>query len=444
MALPGLGPTSKLTAQSRAPLCVSVLALALLVGCQGGGAPKASSDAAAEADTLVPDYSSALQSHPSDYIGFIKSWFQGANPEVESVELVRYSLPAPDAMTERAAETLVAGHEAFCKGNGGQITREPPTLTCVGADNKVIARMAVQVFHSSADQPGALQFSAESSAWIARLNEERLADFRRVIDTLAGNGVGGSVLLTSGESFEVVRFGRLSMPDFYAVKTPEHGLTWLSDIVSVKWTPNGIAVTPRKGEAFEEHVEGMTPHNTLVRLRPTDDLQLKAEPLSHDEPLRFVYIDPVSKLARQARVRADGQVLQLTISSKPSRYRGGMIDTRFSAKARDAFRKALVADARKAAANGGKRTDQLDLDDAKLRADLEQLGRGGPCARSQSDDRLRSGDIAYTEFLVCAEYRKEAEAVKAADGELKPDTTPLLFLSRAARAPWYDFGGVLR
>ena len=86
----------------------------------------------------------------------------------------------------------------------------------------------------------------------------------------------------------------------------------------------------------------------------------------------------------------------------------------------------------------------MSLDDAKLRADLDQIGRVGPCARTQSEDRLRVGDIAYSEYLVCVEYRQEAETVKANGGELTPDKTPLLYLGRVARAPWYNFNGVLR
>jgi len=103
-----------------------------------------------------------------------------------------------------------------------------------------------------------------------------------------------------------------------------------------------------------------------------------------------------------------------------------------------------VADARKAATSTGKQSYALDLDNTKLRADLDQIGRVGACARTQSEDRLRSGDIAYTEYLACVEYRQEAEAVISNGGELTPDKTPLLFLGRSAQAPWYDFGGVLR
>jgi hypothetical protein len=64
--------------------------------------------------------------------------------------------------------------------------------------------------------------------------------------------------------------------------------------------------------------------------------------------------------------------------------------------------------------------------------------------RTQSEDRLRNGDISLSEYLVCTEYRREAEIVKGNAGEVTPDKTPLLFLGRAARAPWYDFNGILR
>ena len=43
----------------------------------------------------------------------------------------------------------------------------------------------------------------------------------------------------------VPTYGRLLAPDFYALRTPEHGLTFLSDILSVKWTPEGVSVTER-------------------------------------------------------------------------------------------------------------------------------------------------------------------------------------------------------
>ncbi len=425
--------------------CLGVLILQL-AACQTGLMPKKSApdNSAAQADALIPDYTPALKSHPGDYIGFLRAWFHDNHPDIDSPQIVRYAFAAGDKTADLAAEKLLSGNEAFCNQSGGKMSQEQGGLTCIGAGGKPISRLSVQVFHASADQPGTLQFTGESAAWMSRLNEARLADYRRVIDTLSGNGIAGSVLLSSGESFDVIRFGRLLAPDFYALRTPEHGLTFLSDLVSVKWTPEGMSVTERDGDQYTEAGKGLTPGNTLVRVLPTDDNQLLAVPLSFDEPFRFVYLDPRSKQPRQVRVRSDDRILQINVPAKASNYRGGSIETRFDKKERDAFRKALVADARKTAANTGKKTDTVALSDAKLRADVEQLGRTGPCIRTQSEDRLRTGDIAYTEYLVCGEYRQEAETLKSSDGALSPDKTPLLFLGRAARAPWYDFNGVLR
>jgi hypothetical protein len=271
----------------------------------------------------------------------------------------------------------------------------------------------------------------------------QLADYRHVIDTLSGNGIGGGVLLASGESFDVIRFGRLAGPDFYALKTPNHGLIWLDDVVSVKWSPDTISIMQRNGEQIEDMAKGLAPGNTIVRLQPTANDQLKAESLTFDQPFRFVYVAPTSKQPRQVRVRKDALIVQVTVSRQPSKYRAGTIRTRFDKKEAEAFRKALVAEAHKTAANTGKKTATLNLDDARLRADLDQIGRVGPCVRTQSEDRLRVGDIAYREYLVCVEYRQEAETVKANGGELTPDKTPLLYLGKAARAPWYNFNGVL-
>jgi hypothetical protein len=423
---------------------IAVVLLAL-AACQSGTSKNILPDnSVAEASNLVPDYKAALESNASDYVSFLKDWFQGAVPEIDSADIVRYAFSAGDKTAELAAEKLISGNEAFCTQNGGKILQDPAALTCITQDGKVIARLSVQVFHSSPEQQGTLQFTGESAAWMSRLNEAQIADYRRVIDTLSGNGIGGGVLLSSGESFDVVRFGRLSGPDFYALKTPNHGLIWLDDVVSVKWSPDIVRIMQRNGEQIEDTAKGLAPGNTIVRLRPTANDQLKAEPLTFDQPFRFVYVDPKSQQPRQVRVRNDALVLQITISRQPSRYRAGTIQTRFDKKAAEAFRKALVAEARKTAANTARKTETLNLDDAKLRADLDQIGRVGPCTRTQSEDRLRVGDIAYTEYLVCVEYRQEAETVKANGGELTPDKTPLLYLGKAARAPWYNFSGVLK
>ena len=425
-------------------LAIAVVALGL-PACQGAPSKKAPADSsAADASSLVPDYRPALESNPNDYVAFLKTWFRAAAPEIESADIVRYAVSAGDKTAEIAADKLISGNEAFCTQSGGKVAQDPPALTCVAPDGRAIARLSVQVFHSSPEQPGTLQFTGESGAWMLRLNETQVADYRRVIETLSGNGIGGGVLLSSGESFDVIRFGRLSGPDFYALKTPNHGLIWLEDVVSVKWGLDTISIMQRSREQIEDTGKGLAPGNTIVRLRPTANDQLQAEPLTFDQPFRFVYVDPKSKQPRQVRVRNDALILQITVSRQPSKYHAGMLQTRFDKKEAEAFRKSLVAEARKTVANTGKKTETLNLDDAKLRADLDQIGRVGPCARTQSEDRLRVGDIAYSEYLVCVEYRQEAETVKANGGELTADKTPLLYLGRAARAPWYNFNGVLR
>jgi hypothetical protein len=316
-------------------------------------------NSAAEATALVPAYGPALESNANDYIAFLKNWFQGAVPEIDSADIVRYAFSAGDKTADLAAEKLISGNEAFCTQNGGKIVQDPAALTCVVQEGKVIARLSVQVFHSSPEQQGTLQFTGESAAWISRLNEAQVADYRRVIDTLSGNGIGGGVLLSSGESFDVIRFGRLSGPDFYALKTPNHGLIWLEDVVTVKWGSDSISIMQRSGEQIEDTGKGLAPGSTIVRLRPTANDQLKAEALTFDQPFRFVYVDPKSKQPRQVRVRADALIVQITVSRQPSRFRAGTIQARFDKREADAFRKSLVAEARKTAANTGKKTDKV-------------------------------------------------------------------------------------
>jgi hypothetical protein len=214
-------------AQFCIPACLSSLGvlILLLAACQTGPTQKsAPENSAAQADALVPDYTAALHSQPGNYVAFLKTWFKDERAEIDSPQIVRYAFAADDKTADLAAEKLIFGNEAFCNQAGGKMSREEAGLTCIGAGGKIVSRLSVKVFHASAEQPGTLQFTGESAAWIARLNEKRLADYRRVIDTLSGNGIAGNVLLSTGESFDVVRFGRLSAPDFYALRTPEHGL----------------------------------------------------------------------------------------------------------------------------------------------------------------------------------------------------------------------------
>lgn len=434
-------------------LLASALSLVLLAGCASKptAAPSAASEpatsstpAAAAPVALIPDNTAALAAHHDDYADYVREWLTALTPEVDADELVSYAASGSNVDVQHAAEKLIEGTRAFCTANGGELVSEPPAFTCAGPDRHALARLELTVFDATADQPATLQLSAQSADWVARLAEERMADYRRVLDTLSGNGIAGNVLLSSGENFEVVRFGRLAAPDFYALKTPEHELTWFTDLLSIKWSADGISVTTRNGEEWRENGSALTPGSTIVRLRPTLNAELKAETVGGDAPFRFVYMDPESKQPRQARVRADTRILQITVAAKPGRYRSGAIKTRFDVNQQDVFRKQLSADARKAAANLGRKSDKLDLDDPKMRSDVEQVGRVGACARTQSDDRLRTGDISLSEFLVCGQYRQEADTLKANGGVVTPDKTPLLFLGRAARAPWYDFNGVLR
>ena len=232
------------------------IAIVVVMSTACGDAPNRQAtpdNSAAEATALVPDYRPALESNANDYIAFLKNWFQGVAPEIDSTDIVRYALSAGDKTADLAAEKLISGNEAFCAQSGGKIVRDPAALTCVAQDGRAIARLAVQVFHSSPEQQGTLQFTGESAAWMSRLNEVQLADYRHVTDTLSGNGIGGGVLLSSGESFDVIRFGRLSGPDFYALKTPNHGLIWLDDVVSVKWSSDTISIMLRNRGANRGH-----------------------------------------------------------------------------------------------------------------------------------------------------------------------------------------------
>jgi len=177
---------------------------------------------------------------------------------------------------------------------------------------------------------------------------------------------------------------------------------------------------------------------------PGTDPQVAAVPLTADAPLRFVTVDARSKLPRQVRLRDPNQLLKVTVSPKPALFRSGAIATNFEKKERDAFTRALLADARKAAARLPRKPTRLDLQEGAQREELEKLGRTGPCVRAQTDAGLKTGDLALTEFFVCAQYRAESAFVLKNGGELSPDKTPLLYLGKAAGAPWYDFDGVMR
>ncbi len=83
-----------------------------------------------------PTYGPALESNANDYIAFLKSWFQGAVPEIDSVDIVRYAFSAGDKTADLAAEKLISGNEAFCTQNGGKIVQDPAALDVCRAGRK--------------------------------------------------------------------------------------------------------------------------------------------------------------------------------------------------------------------------------------------------------------------------------------------------------------------
>jgi hypothetical protein len=61
-----------------------------------------------------------------------------------------------------------------------------------------------------------LEFSVETGESLQRALNLQRARYTQVAEVLSGNGPAGGLVLTSGESFDVARFGRLSGPDYYA------------------------------------------------------------------------------------------------------------------------------------------------------------------------------------------------------------------------------------
>jgi hypothetical protein len=312
------------------------------------------------------------------------------------------------------------------------------------ADGRPLGQLTVDVIHASDTRPARLRFAVESGERVARLQAERQKLHSRVTEALAGNGPSGGLLLAGGEAFEVARFGRLAAPDYYAIQTPALGLLAFSDVLSVRWIPEGLRVTRVDGKTVTENARNLTPARTLVRLVPLGNASVDRRSIDFEGPFRFVVLDPQSKQPRQIRIRDASQIREITVSPKPAPLVGGPIPVQFDANGQQAFSEALVSDAKKAAANLRSKAQRLDLTDAKLREDVERMGSAGPCTKSQEDGALERGDIALSEYYVCAQYRKESQALLATNGEITPESTPLVFLGRVARAPWFDFGGVLR
>jgi hypothetical protein len=396
--------------------------------------------------SLIPEYRAALDRGPDNVLVYFEAWLSGDKPVATDVGAATWSYQGSEPAVARSSDRLLAGYEAFCTRNQGRIVKDPQAsgLRCVGPKDEVLGQLSVDVLHPKEAGPTELRFTVETGDRVREAQAAQVSRYRQVLYALDGNGPSGDVLLASGEVLEVARFGRLSGPDVYAVQLPEHGLIAFTELLSVRWTEAGVRVIMRDGSVIEESGPRLTPSRTLVRLTPAADQQLLAAAPTRDAPLRFVTLDARKKQPRQVRLRNVDQLLEVTVSPRPPAYPGGPIQPRFGSKERDAFSKTLTADARKASARLGRKPARLDLDDAALRQEVEKLGRSGPCTKAQSEAGLNTGDLALTEFLVCAQYRAESALVLKNGGQLSPDKTPLLYLSRAARAPWYDFDGVMR
>ena len=417
-------------------------ALLALSACTGSGGPSPLDSNR----SLIPEYRAALDGEPDQVLAYFEAWLAGDKPVAAEPGAATWSYLGSGPAIARSSDRLLAGFEAFCTRNQGQIVKNPQGggLRCVGPIDEPLAQLSVDVLHPNEAGPTELRFTVETGEHARDAQAAQLSRYRQVLYALDGNGPSGNVLLTSGEVLQVARFGRLSGPDVYAIQLPEHGLIAFTELLSVRWTGAGVRVMLRDGSVMEEGGARLTPARTLVRLMPAADEQLLAVAPTEDTPLRFVTVTSRTKQPRQVRLRNVDQLLEVTVSPKPPAYPSGPLQLRFGSKERDAFARALMADARKASARLGRKPARLNLEDVALREEVEKLGRSGPCTKAQSDAGLKTGDLAVTEFLVCAQYRAESALVLKNGGQLSPDKTPLLYLSRAAQAPWYDFDGVMR
>ena len=430
-----------LTAPWKAPACAMLIAA--LAGCSGLS-PR--STPTSQKAALLPDYHKALVASPDNVLGFFQSWLSAVKPTQQSADGISYAVKGSEADVAAASDRLLAGYEAFCSRNNGKIGKPDgtPGQRCVNASGQVLAHLGVNVTHGSGGHMAGLEFSVETGESVQRVLNLQRARYAQVAEVLSGNGPSGGLVLTSGESFDVARFGRLSGPDYYALNTPTQGLVPLTDILSARWGPDGLRLMLRDGSVVTEPGPSLTPAKTLVRVIPGRDRTVEIVAPTFDVPFRVVAVNAKAKHLRQIRLRDTAQILEITVSPKPSRYAAGSLDTRFDKKDQDAFDRAVTADAKKAALKLNRTSDRLDLANTKLRDEIAKMGRTGPCSIAQSESGLKTGDVSVTEYYVCAEYRRESDTLLQNGGEVTPDKTPLVFLGRAARAPWYNFDGVLR
>jgi hypothetical protein len=396
--------------------------------------------------SLLPDYQTALAGQPGDVTVFFRDWLGSLEPTEDENGRIAYAVEGRQGDVTRSLERLLSGYEAYCGLRAGNLDEpsDAPGRRCVTASGETLARLEVDVVHAAEFQPARLRFAAETSERVQHNETQRRAQYDRIEQLLGSNGPAGNVLLANGEAFEAARFGRLSGPDYYAVQLPGREPIAFADMLSVRWADDSVRIVLRDGSVVTEAGKGLGPERTLVRLVPTDNESVEMDVMSYDAPFRFVALDARTRQPRQVRVRDTAKLLEITISARPPALRAGPLPVRPDAKEQAAFNKRLVKDATRASKNLKPAPEPIDLADARVREEVERMGRKGPCGRSQSDAALRNGDLSLSEFYVCAQYRKEARLLLENDGAISPDSTPLVYLGRAARAPWFDFGGVLR
>jgi hypothetical protein len=422
-------------------LLPAALALAA-AGCAGMG-PSAGT---IPGPSLLPDYRNALAAQPQDVIAYFREWCGALTPAEDESGRIAYTLEGDQADVMGAVERLMAGYEAHCAQRSGTLAEpgQMPGRRCIGSDGATLAGLEVDVVHAAEFQPGRLRFAAETGERIQRMAALRRIQHAQVMQTLRENGPSGSVLLTSGEAFDAARFGRLSAPDYYAVQVPGRYLIPLADTLSVRWTGEDVRIVMRDGSVVTDTGKEVAPARSLVRLVPSGNDSVDVAGMTFDAPFRFVTLDGKARQPRQVRLRDVAQILEITVSPRAPALRAGALSVRPNARDQAAFNLGLVNDAKRAAKTLKVEPPPIDVTDARMRADLQRMGRNGPCSRSQSDAALQRGDLSLSEFYVCAQYRRESKALLANDGAISTEKTPLVFLGQAARAPWFDFGGVLR
>ena len=281
-----------------AQLCASArlsglgVLILLLAACQTASMQKSAPDnSAAQADALIPDYTAALQSNPGDYIAFLKAWFkdtrrgdrfsadralrlcgrrQDGRPRGRKIDLRQRSVLHPERRQDQPEDGWAHLHRRRRQGSF-------PGCRC-------------RYSMPRPSSPATLQFTGESAAWIVALERgapraTTAASSIRCRATVSA----GNVLLSSGESFDVVRFGRLVGAGFLRAEDARARADLLERRgqrqMDARWHERHRA----RRRAVRGDRQGLAPGNTLVRLLPTDDNQLQAEPLSSRRavPLRL-------------------------------------------------------------------------------------------------------------------------------------------------------------